>query len=1436
MNTDKMLKSTNMKKPLLNKRSRLTLRGLTFPKTFNRVGMFLSMLMFLFSVEAIAQTSGIQGDSSVCQGETVEYSIAPSVPQSTFIWSLPNGGGAIVTNPTEPMITIDWGSNPGNYTLRVTESSIMGNSTYFMLVTVEGDRSVSCNDLVHVSVDGNCQALIEPDMILEGPSYVDPSYSVTVFGNNGLPIPNATVTGDDIGKIYRVTVTHLCSGNTCWGLISVEDKYIPPMACGSDTVACGESTRPEDTRFPTGNAQVIIEPIGDNGNEYRITNWDKCGPIDVSYQDIKQNNTCDDEFYSVIYRTWYASDEAGNNTQCTDTIFIEKGDITQVMFPENFDGIANPFLECDAKTPKFPATFNFPWNALPNGYPSPYDFKDKNGKIIYFGTGVPSGTSCDHLATTFTDVKIDVCGGTYKILRKWRVLDWCSGRVVEGDQLIKVFDDTAPRAMRPPIDTIGTRYYACDNTAKVTPPFVIEDCSNWDYRILYIPSDGSGNPDPSGATDKNVTRGQDGFYYISDLPAGRSWIVYEVFDECGNTTECVTEIDVIDDDKPVAVCDEHTVVTLTESGEADIYATSVDQGSFDNCELDSFGIRRMTTNCGVAEDLEFGRKVHLCCEDVSNNPIMVVFRAWDKAGNFNDCMVEVTVQDKIAPQLECPDNITISCEVDYTDLDTTGHPIVTDECGDAELTFTDNLSGLDDCNIGVIVRRFRAEDESGRFSVCDQRIELVNLSPITRRDIRFPRDRTVNGCSEIDADPSITGRPTYPQRACIKMAASYDDDVFYNTPDYCLKIVRTWTVIDWCQYDVNNPQTTPGKWVEYQTIYVRNNSAPVLDLCDEIETCADGTNCSGLVILEQYASDDCTDARDIIWGYEIDLFKDGIIDSVGTTNVATDSFPVGEHAITWFATDECGNVGTCTQTFIVKDCKQPTPYCETGIVTVIMPSSGEIEIWANDFDAGSFDDCTSNQDLRFSFSEDVNDTGRLFNCDSLGGEMEMSFTVTVYVTDEAGNQDFCTTRVIIQANPTSCPNIMLPLTVAGHIETTYNKDCSDVEVDLSQDNIMMTTVFTSSEGLFEVRELESGYDYSIHPHSNANLLENVTAADLVRIQKHILGLDPIDNPYGIIAADIDNSRSVSAKDLVSLRRAILGIDNSFRNNSSWRFVEKGHIFEDETNPWPFPEKIDMFNFTQDYMTAYFYAIKVGDVTGNSGLKSGILEGRSNDVTTWKIEDQEFHQGEIVEIPVYATANTKLEGAQFTLSLGSDLELTGISAAQLNVSEENISWTNADQGIYSFVWFDANQSEVDLELPLFTVKAIANNSGSVATAFDLNSRVLDALAVNDGNEGQLELRINRSTKGNINLDFELGQNYPNPFKQTTVIPFYMYDSQEVTLSIFDISGKKLWERKWMADNGRNEIQVDADMLSTSGMLYYQLSTNEGSTTKRMILLN
>ena len=114
-------------------------------------------------------------------------------------------------------------------------------------------------------------------------------------------------------------------------------------------------------------------------------------------------------------------------------------------------------------------------------------------------------------------------------------------------------------------------------------------------------------------------------------------------------------VGVVDDLPPVAICDQRTVVTLSGDGFAKLFANSLDNGSIDNCTLDSFAVRRMTNSCSL--DTSFREYVELCCEDVGDT-VMVSFMAVDEYGNSNTCMVQVIVQDKLPPVIVPPTDIS----------------------------------------------------------------------------------------------------------------------------------------------------------------------------------------------------------------------------------------------------------------------------------------------------------------------------------------------------------------------------------------------------------------------------------------------------------------------------------------------------------------------------------------------------------------------------------------------------------------------------------------------------------------------------------------------------------------------------------------------------------------------------------------------------------
>jgi len=82
---------------------------------------------------------------------------------------------------------------------------------------------------------------------------------------------------------------------------------------------------------------------------------------------------------------------------------------------------------------------------------------------------------------------------------------------------------------------------------------------------------------------------------------------------------------------------------------------------------------------------------------------------------------------------------------------------------------------------------------------------------------------------------------------------------------------------------------------------------------------------------------------------------------------------------------------------------------------------------------------------------------------------------------------------------------------------------------------------------------------------------------------------------------------------------------------------------------------------------------------------------------------------------------------------------------------------------------------------------------------------------------------------------LGQNYPNPFNATTKIAYDLATAGDVTLKIYDISGRlveTLVDRH--LDAGSYTASWDASGVS-SGVYFYKLSTADYSSTKKMNLL-
>ena len=79
-----------------------------------------------------------------------------------------------------------------------------------------------------------------------------------------------------------------------------------------------------------------------------------------------------------------------------------------------------------------------------------------------------------------------------------------------------------------------------------------------------------------------------------------------------------------------------------------------------------------------------------------------------------------------------------------------------------------------------------------------------------------------------------------------------------------------------------------------------------------------------------------------------------------------------------------------------------------------------------------------------------------------------------------------------------------------------------------------------------------------------------------------------------------------------------------------------------------------------------------------------------------------------------------------------------------------------------------------------------------------------------------------------------QNEPNPFTESTVIGFSLPEAGNYTLTIFDVTGKVVKVVTNEGQKGYNQESIDRNDIST-GVMYYQLESNDYNATKKMIII-
>jgi gliding motility-associated-like protein len=505
---------------------------------------------------------------------------------------------------------------------------------------------------------------------------------------------------------------------------------------------------------------------------------------------------------------------------------------------------------------------------------------------------------------------------------------------------------------------------------------------------------------------------------------GTNVVIMTVTDSMGNSSSCSALVTVLDTVPPVAICQNLTAY-LDATGSVSISTNQLNNGSTDNCAVDSMWLSRYT----------------FTCSEVGSNSVLLSVR--DVSGNISTCTSLVTILDTVAPVVSCVDtsifldanglfvidssfvigtitsgcpvgNITLSKDSFYcTELGANQVTlVVSDVHGNSDscistVTVLDTVSPIAICQNATIYL-----DQFGQVSIDSSMInngssDNCAIATITITPSTFDcSDLGVNTVQMTVTDLSGNNSICFSQVTVldtISPVPSCQDTVVY------LNTLGAFTIDN--SYIENGSSDICGIdsiWLsKYQfncfelgpntvTLYARDSSFNI-DSCTAIVTVMDTTNplaiCQDTTIYLNAAGFYVIDSSYInnnpAYGCDISTIK-----------LSKDTFTcndIGPNSVQMIVTDRNGNSDTCSAIVTVFDTTRPTAICQN--ITLFLPPSGGVKIDSSFLDNGSYDNCNIRT---ISISKDS------FDCSSVGNN-----TITFVVTDVNGNRDSCISTVTL---------------------------------------------------------------------------------------------------------------------------------------------------------------------------------------------------------------------------------------------------------------------------------------------------------------------------------------------------------------------------------------------------------------------------------------
>lgn len=398
----------------------------------------------------------------------------------------------------------------------------------------------------------------------------------------------------------------------------------------------------------------------------------------------------------------------------------------------------------------------------------------------------------------------------------------------------------------------------------------------------------------------------------------------------------------------------------------------------------------------------------------------------------------------------------------------------------------------------------------------------------------------------------------------------------------------------------------------------------------------------------------------------------------------------------------------------------------------------------------------------------------------------------------------------------------------------------------------------------------------------------VSTYDIVKITKHILNVQVFTSSYQYIAADVNNSGTVSTADIIKIKKLILGINDDFEDVDSWRFIpaialkdanfKSAFDIDPFTATWTAPDGTSREYFATGGQKSYLdfvdvntmnsivtdediwslYAVKSGDVSfsadvTNNADASCINELDDDGVTALFTETKasaEILSGGITtdelllaSVSVGEFENMGLEGYQFSVNFDDDdLELVAIEPGDVAFSSEDfvVDYTGTGATIKT-LWsnFKENPVNITKDVKFFTLvfKPKQNlNSMSGLVDFGEGEDMPDLVVVNGMEKLEIASLLVHFEKVNIK-DFVIKEAYGNPYAGSgnLHITLEMKEVKDVSILLQDEFGHSVMLDYENLVLGENDIEILSSTISylQDGKIYYTVFTDDQVQTGALI---